>query len=100
MLKKTAFTAIMCGTALSAHAQSSVTLFGLIDEGFGYTNNVAGSKVYEMQSGFVQGSRWGKGFGGSRVGLSAIFKLENGFNVNNGKLGRADSSLAGKRMSD
>ncbi|MGP8473711.1 porin [Burkholderia sp. PR2] len=78
-------------TILSApvFAQSSVTLYGLIDEGIDYTNNVGGKHVYELQSGFVQGSRWGlRGTEDLGGGLSAIFKIESGFNVNNGKLGQ------------
>ena len=50
---------ILSAIAAPAMAQSTVTLYGLIDEGFNYTNNVSGKKVYELQSGFVQGSRWG-----------------------------------------
>jgi predicted porin len=75
--------------ATSAMAQSSVTLYGVIDEGFDYTNNVSGSKVYELQSGFAQGSRWGlKGTEDLGGGLRAVFQLENGFNLNNGRLGQ------------
>jgi predicted porin len=76
-------------TAGVAHAQSSVTLFGLIDEGFNYTNNVGGHPLYSMSSGDVQGSRWGlRGSEDLGGGLAAIFKLESGFNVNNGRLGQ------------
>ena len=40
-----------------------------------------------MASGFAQGSRWGlKGTGDPGGGYSALFQLENGFNVNNGTL--------------
>jgi len=42
-------------------AQSSVTLYGVIDEGINYTNNVGGKSLVEMASGFAQGSRWGQG---------------------------------------
>lgn len=73
----------------SAFAQSSVTLYGVIDEGFNYTNNVHGDKVYELASGFAQGSRWGlKGSEDLGGGLKAVFQLENGFDVNTGKLGQ------------
>ncbi len=73
--------------AAPALAQNSVTLYGLIDEGVDYTNNVRGSHNYELQSGFVQGSRWGlKGAEELGGGLKAVFQLENGFNVNNGRL--------------
>jgi predicted porin len=74
------------GFAAPAFAQSSVTLYGLIDEGFNYTNNVLGSPTYELQSGLVQGSRWGlKGAEDLGGGLKAVFQLENGFNVSNGR---------------
>jgi len=34
-------------------AQSSVTLYGVIDEGINYTNNVGGKSLVEMASGFI-----------------------------------------------
>lgn len=69
-----------------AHAQSSVTLYGSIDEGFQYTSNVGGHSLYALSSGVQQqGNRWGlKGQEDLGDGLSAIFLLENGFNLNNG----------------
>ncbi|WEY37434.1 porin [Paraburkholderia sp. SUR17] len=88
-MKKTIIGAALAAAALPAFAQNTVTLYGLIDEGFDFTNNVNGSKVYELQSGYAQGSRWGlKGTEDLGGGLKAVFQLENGFNVNNGKLGQ------------
>lgn len=73
--------------AAPAFAQNSVTLYGVIDEGFNYTNNVQGSHNYELASGFAQGSRWGlKGAEDLGNGLKAVFQLENGFDVNSGRL--------------
>lgn len=77
----------------AAHAQSTVTLYGIVDIGVLYTSNVnttAGSKsAWQMASGNESGSRWGltgaEDLGG---GLKAIFKLENGFNPNSGTLGQ------------
>jgi predicted porin len=75
--------------SVPAFAQSSVTLYGLIDEGIDYTNNVRGNDVTEMVSGLVNGSRWGmKGSEDLGGGNRAVFVLENGFNVNNGRLGQ------------
>ncbi|MBN3723292.1 porin [Burkholderia sp. Ac-20379] len=72
-----------------AHAQSSVTLYGLIDEGLNYTNNVGGKRLIAMSSGDTQGSRWGlRGSEDLGGGAAAIFRLESGFNLNNGKLGQ------------
>jgi predicted porin len=73
----------------AAHAQSSVTLYGIIDAGFAYNNNSNGQKLYAMNSGNLQGSRWGlRGTEDLGGGLKAIFVLENGFNVFNGQLGQ------------
>jgi predicted porin len=81
--------AVSMAFAAPAFAQSSVTLYGVIDEGFNYTNNVGGKHIYELQSGYAQGSRWGlKGTEDLGGGLKALFQLENGFNVNNGALGQ------------
>ena len=80
---------ILTGTA---HAQSSVTLYGLIDAGLTYTNSQisgtgsGGHSNWQMTSGSVQYSRWGlRGAEDLGGGLKAIFTLENGFNVNNGQ---------------
>jgi predicted porin len=59
----------------AAFAQNSVTLYGLIDEGLGFTNNSSGNKAWQMQSGWVAGSRWGlKGSEDLGGGLKAIFR--------------------------
>ena len=74
-----------------AHAQNSATLYGLIDAGLMYTNNVSkrgshGSLV-QATSGNINGSRWGlRGAEDLGDGLKAVFVLEDGFNVQNGKL--------------
>lgn len=72
-----------------ANAQSSVTLYGLIDAGITYTNNQAGSRNVQATSGSVNGSRWGlRGAEDLGGGLKAIFVLENGFSIDTGKLGQ------------
>ncbi len=76
-----------------AHAQSNVTLYGIIDEGFNMTTNVktptGSAHLYNLSSGVLQGSRFGlRGTEDLGGGLKAIFVLENGFDVNNGKLGQ------------
>jgi predicted porin len=89
---------LLAGAALvtltgTAHAQSSVTLYGLIDAGLTYTNSQisgtgsGGHSNWQMTSGSVQYSRWGlRGAEDLGGGLKAIFTLESGFNVNNGQL--------------
>jgi len=87
MLLIAAIPAVFIGSV--AHAQSSVTLYGLIDEGFDFTTNGQGHRGYEMVSGDAAGSRWGlKGNEDLGGGLSAVFQLENGFNTNTGALGQ------------
>lgn len=93
-----AATAVAVGTvfatlAPAVHAQSSVTLYGLVDAGIAYTNNVNGSGRVAMQSGNISGSRFGlRGSEDLGSGLKAIFVLENGFNVGNGALGQSTSN--------
>ncbi|MEX3693742.1 porin [Paraburkholderia sp. BR14263] len=79
----------LLGVASSSNAQSSVTLYGMIDAGLVYTNNSGGHSNYQLGNGLLSGPRWGllgsEDLGG---GLKAIFTLENGFNPSNGKLGQ------------
>ncbi|MEA3128842.1 MAG: hypothetical protein QOF46_637 [Paraburkholderia sp.] len=75
--------------AIPAFAQSSVTLYGMIDEGLTYVSNSAGHSQWAMQSGVEGGSRWGlRGSEDLGGGTKAIFQLENGFNVSTGGLGQ------------
>jgi predicted porin len=83
-----------------AYAQSSVTLYGVIDQGIDYTNNSGGHSLWHMQDGTydgVFGSRWGlRGAEDLGGGLSAIFKLESGFSAENGQL-RQGGRLFGRQ---
>ena len=89
-MKRNLMAAALLGVlATAAQAQSSVTLYGLIDAGITYTNSQltsqGGRSNVQMTSGSVEGSRWGlRGAEDLGGGLKAIFTLENGFNVNNG----------------
>jgi predicted porin len=70
----------------AAQAQSSVTLYGVIDEGLNYTSNAGGKSAVSMQGGVLQGSRWGlQGSEDLGGGTKAIFVLENGFDPSSGK---------------
>lgn len=86
-MKKTILAFAVLGTlASAAHAQSSVTMFGIIDEGMDYISNKGGSHAVQLASSVMQGDRFGfigtEDLGG---GLKAIFKLESGFDLSNGK---------------
>ncbi|WP_321897283.1 porin [Burkholderia cepacia] len=89
-MKKRLIVAVLPLTVTSiAHAQSSVTLYGLIDTGIAYVNNAGGHSQYMATSGNINGSRWGlKGSEDLGAGLKAIFVLENGFSVTTGRLGQ------------
>ena len=78
----------------AAQAQSSVTLYGLIDAGISYVNNsktaTGGSgKLFKVDDGVALANRWGlRGTEDLGGGLKAIFVLENGYSVANGRLGQ------------
>jgi predicted porin len=73
-------------SAPSAFAQNSITLYGIIDAAVQYANT-GGHTVVRQDTSSVAPSRWGltgqEDLGG---GYKAVFKLENGFNVNNGTI--------------
>jgi predicted porin len=79
--------AVLSAFACVAHAQSSVTLYGILDEGVNYNSNTGGQRLYGLTSGGLQASRWGlRGAEDLGGGMKAIFVLENGFDVSSGKL--------------
>jgi predicted porin len=75
---------IACST--QALAQSSVTLYGMADDGLTYTNNQKGASLVQTWTGSRGSSRFGfKGVEDLGGGIKAVFQLENGFNVNTGQ---------------
>lgn len=90
-MKKTLLAAaLLAGFAGVAQAETSVTLYGIIDTGIGYnkisggTDAQNGSKI-GMINGVQNGSRWGlRGSEDLGDGLRAVFQLESGFNSGNG----------------
>src|ERR1700684_1507257 len=92
-MKKTLIAASLMGAfAITAHAQSSVTLYGTLDAGLVYSNNQGGHSNWQQGSGSVSntyfGLRGNEDLGG---GLHAIFTLENGFNINNGQFNASNT---------
>lgn len=91
---------LLCCAALGAfssitHAQSSVTLYGILDEAIMYQSNVGGEKRVFMDSlSGINGSRLGltgnEDLGG---GLRAIFTLESGVNLNSGAFGQGGTEF-------
>ncbi|MBO1015498.1 porin [Achromobacter sp. SD115] len=98
-MKKTLLVALSAATLSSvAYAQTSVTLYGIIDTGIGYAKvdgsyinretgmktDMAGSRV-GMTTGQTAGSRWGlRGKEDLGGGLYATFRLESGYDSANG----------------
>src|ERR1700761_1725016 len=92
-MKKTLLIAGILGTfAAAAHAQSSVTLYGTLDAGLVYTNNSGGHSNWQQGSGAVSDTYFGlKGSEDLGGGLHALFKLESGFNLNNGRFNESNT---------
>ncbi|MCX4149347.1 MULTISPECIES: porin, partial [Paraburkholderia] len=103
-MKKVIATSALGLVALGAHAQSSVTLYGIVDAGIGYQSSQTslgstsgGRSVIKMVNGIWAGSRFGlKGSEDLGGGTKAIFQLEEGFNSATGA--QAVSGLAFNRQ--
>ncbi|MHA7683777.1 porin [Cupriavidus sp. PET2-C1] len=81
-----------------SHAQSSVTLYGVVDMNVEFASHVGtvpsaankfnagpSNNAYRMDSGGLSGSRWGlRGVEDLGNGLKSIFVLESGFNLDTG----------------
>ncbi|MGF6634882.1 porin [Paraburkholderia sp. MM6662-R1] len=66
----------------------SVTLYGVVDSGLSYMTTNTGNRT-SLVSGGLSSNRWGiRGSEDLGDGLQAVFRLENGFSIVNGKLGQ------------
>jgi predicted porin len=93
---KTALGVSLAFASVSAWAQSSVTLYGIVDDAIAWQSSSTklgstsgGKSQVQLMSGAWSGSRFG--FRGSEDlggGLHAVFQLENGFNVDTGASGQ------------
>ncbi|MDB5787921.1 porin [Caballeronia mineralivorans] len=87
-IKKFCLGAPVLLAASVSHAQSSVTLFGTLDDGITYTNNQGGAHNIQMSNGGRGSSRWGfRGVEDLGGGMTTTFVLEGGFDPNTGKMG-------------
>ena len=83
-MKKFAVLAVFAAISGGAYAQSSVTLFGIIDEAARYTKN-GDLKLKSLVSGGINTSRFGvRGVEDLGSGLKAGFWLEAGINADSG----------------
>lgn len=86
--KKLLAAAALSALAGAAAAQSSVTLYGIVDIGLEQTRLSPGGSTLRLSSGIQSGSRWGlKGTEDLGGGLSASFQLESGFDASTGSAG-------------
>ncbi|MGO3126105.1 MAG: porin, partial [Advenella sp.] len=102
-MKKALQSIVLLGAATGvAQAATSVTLYGLVDGGIGYTKTKITESAFEdghrhgarwiekrnigMVNGILNGNRWGlKGTEDLGNGTSAIFQVESGFDLGNGR---------------
>ena len=76
--------ALACSTATAALAQTNVTLYGIADGAIEFNNAGRGTET-RVVSGGLSGSRLGlRGTEDLGAGLSAIFRLESGVNLDDG----------------
>lgn len=73
----------------AAQAETSVNLYGLVDAGVTYVNNTGGNSAVRMDSGVMNGNRWGlKGREELGNGIAGVFQVESGFSLDNGEHGQ------------
>lgn len=79
----------LLATALASHAQN-VTLYGSLDGGVEFLNNVGGNHLTRVPGITAsQPSRWGlQGSEDLGQGMKALFRLEQGFGIDSGNLGQ------------
>ncbi|MFX1676609.1 porin [Paraburkholderia sp. A2WS-5] len=78
---------LIVSASSAADAQSSVTLYGSIDEAAAYYNNTGGHSLVAMQNADNGSTYWGlKGKEDLGGGLNAIFTLESSFDITHGSL--------------
>lgn len=93
-MKKTMLAASLAiGFTGVAHAETSVVLYGIVDAGIGYQQTKVSqgdtwtkTRDIGLINGVRNGNRWGlKGTEDLGNGTSAIFQLESGFDMGNGR---------------
>ena len=96
-MKKSLVALAVLAASGAAMAQSSVTLYGVVDAGLAWEDNGA-TTTTRMDSSNLNGSRWGlKGTEDLGNGLKAIFVIESGFATDTGA--QADATRFFNRQS-
>ncbi|NMM01535.1 porin [Paraburkholderia sp. RP-4-7] len=97
--------ACVVGAVQCAHAQSSVTLYGVLDASILYTNKSVNSKTGGNGGSLValtdagqQATRFGmRGVEDLGGGMKALFVLESGFSIANGSFSNGNRNLFGRQ---
>jgi outer membrane protein OmpU len=85
-MKRWTVCATLCVLASTAHADDLLQLYGIVDGGVAYVTNEGGSHAWNQTSGVAQSNRWGiRGIEELGDGMRAIFRLENGFTLYDGR---------------
>lgn len=91
-MKKSIIAFAVLAASSAAMAQSSVTLYGVVDAFLGSSKfevNGVGQRQTVVDTSGVNGSRWGlKGSEDLGNGLKAVFQLESGMSLDNGASGQ------------
>lgn len=96
-MKKSLIALAVLAASGAAMAQSSVTLYGVVDAGIAYEDNGTATTT-RMDSSNLNGNRWGlKGTEDLGGGLKAIFTVEAGFSLDTGA--QADAARVFNRQS-
>jgi predicted porin len=94
-VKRTILATLLAGLASIAQAQSSVTIYGRLDNGLQYESGLPHGHTYSAESGDFGQSEFGvKGAEDLGGGTHAIFQLEMGIDTQNGSYG--NGSLFGR----
>lgn len=92
----TASALLCCGLA---QAQSTVTIYGLVDAGVTRVSGLRAGTVTQVASGIMEGSRWGlRGNEDLGGGYRAIFTLENRLEADTGSV--SNRPISGSQLPD
>jgi len=93
--------AVFGAFAGTASAQTSLTIYGIVDAGIRYRDADAGGNdsTWGLDSGMQSGSRIGfRGVEDLGGGVSAMFTLENGFNIDDGTMAQGSTTPTFSRL--
>ncbi|QDD66307.1 porin [Herbaspirillum seropedicae] len=83
---------VAAAAPLMAMAQSSVTIYGVVDNALVYSSSQNGARNVYMRSGNLSASKIGfKGSEDLGGGMQAFFQLENGFDADTGAMSSANT---------